>query len=423
MDHPLDLSSQTDMDSCKQYQNDMVRDEDAVCQFQNCSCPKKHLTILESPKVITQNKKNNTTLCYAASGCSSQIPPIECGNTNNYKRNRMSPDTDSENRFHPKRRKMERGKQTLGKSSSETDLQSHCSFAVDQQLTDHQQSYTQTYSSSQENWGREQHIRHDEDVYNKNREMEHSVYFDNPMANIWRNKDADQDPHHQQQRERSKTVSHIQRLPKKRAYVRNFSTESNGNKSTLTNGATNGTSRRQLPSNNSKSESTQSCDKRSQFYQSEANDSSSVSSDDSNITDNDKVPVKAREMTEKEKAYLLLKADIMKEIDNDKDKEEDVTTFRKKLFQRAMGAAGLTCGPSKPQKTLENKEKEEPLSESPGEGRITALDYLMSRKLLETEDKAFKPRNHHIHQIINGEKPGRLCLMDIVELQVEVGLA
>lgn len=420
MEHPLDLSSQTDMDVSKQYQNNMDRDEDTVCQFQNCSCPKKHLTILESPKVSSQNKKV-TNFSYGSSGCSSQIPPMECGSTNNYKRSRMSPDTvNANNKFHPKRRKIERVKQTLGKSSSETDLQSHCSYAVDQQMADPQQSYGHTYSSSQGNWDRDNDDRNHEDVYNKNREIEHSVYFDNPMANIWRNKDADQQ---QQQRERSKTVSHIERLPKKRAYVRNFSVENNGHKNTSTNCATNGTSRRQLPSNNSKSESAQSRDKRSQFYQSEANDSSSVSSDDSIILDNDKAPGKAREMTEKEKAYILLKADIMKEIDNDKDKEEDVSSFRKKLFQRAMGAAGLTCGPRKPQKTLENKEKEEPSSESPGEGRITALDYLMSRKLLETEDKAFKPRNHHIHQIINGEKPGRLCLMDIVELQVEVGLA
>jgi hypothetical protein len=39
------------------------------------------------------------------------------------------------------------------------------------------------------------------------------------------------------------------------------------------------------------------------------------------------------------------------------------------------------------------------------------------------DDFNFRPRNSHIDQIIRGEKTGKLCLMDIVELQVEIGLA
>ncbi|OWF40991.1 uncharacterized protein LOC110463145 [Mizuhopecten yessoensis] len=115
-----------------------------------------------------------------------------------------------------------------------------------------------------------------------------------------------------------------------------------------------------------------------------------------------------------------IKADMIREIDSQKDDDEDVQTFRKKLFESFMK--------TKEQVKAEDENKAPPVVEKKEEevthvNPMTSLDYLISKTLMESEDKPFKARNNHIHEIIRGEKRGRLCLMDLVELQVEMGLA
>ncbi|XP_071094292.1 uncharacterized protein [Haliotis cracherodii] len=54
--------------------------------------------------------------------------------------------------------------------------------------------------------------------------------------------------------------------------------------------------------------------------------------------------------------------------------------------------------------------------------KMPALDYLISKVLVERIDIPFKPCNTEIKKIYNGESKGRLRLVDLIELQVEESL-
>ncbi|XP_067683573.1 uncharacterized protein [Haliotis asinina] len=54
--------------------------------------------------------------------------------------------------------------------------------------------------------------------------------------------------------------------------------------------------------------------------------------------------------------------------------------------------------------------------------KMPALDYLISKVLVERIDVPFKPCNTEIKKIYNGESKGRLRLVDLIELQVEESL-
>lgn len=54
--------------------------------------------------------------------------------------------------------------------------------------------------------------------------------------------------------------------------------------------------------------------------------------------------------------------------------------------------------------------------------KITPLDYLISKVLVEKIDVPFKPENREIRDIYTGAKKGRLTLVDLIELQVEASL-
>lgn len=66
-------------------------------------------------------------------------------------------------------------------------------------------------------------------------------------------------------------------------------------------------------------------------------------------------------------------------------------------------------------------------SETTGEGesgpKMSALDFLMSKFLMNKDDKPFSVRNEHANAVLEGKKKGTLNLLDVMELQVELGLA
>lgn len=54
--------------------------------------------------------------------------------------------------------------------------------------------------------------------------------------------------------------------------------------------------------------------------------------------------------------------------------------------------------------------------------KMSALDYLISKVLVERIDVPFKACNTEIQEIYTGAKKGRLTLVDLIELQVEASL-
>ncbi|XP_052073288.1 uncharacterized protein LOC127711328 isoform X1 [Mytilus californianus] len=169
---------------------------------------------------------------------------------------------------------------------------------------------------------------------------------------------------------------HAERLPKKRSHARNLSYDH---------------SFLQHSGNDIKSSRTPS----PQSMSNDAEMSQGVVIEDVKPMDHINLP----ELTSGPKVHgEELRASILKELRDEKD-DEDVDEFRKRFFGSLFSRA----------KSSANK------------GKTSALDILISDKCKDDID--FRPRNSHIDQILRGEKQGKLCLMDIVELQVEIGLA
>ncbi|KAL3858267.1 hypothetical protein ACJMK2_012863 [Sinanodonta woodiana] len=54
--------------------------------------------------------------------------------------------------------------------------------------------------------------------------------------------------------------------------------------------------------------------------------------------------------------------------------------------------------------------------------KLTAIDLLMSSVSINGEERRYSPKSSRIQQMLNGEKPKMVSMLDIVELQVEVGI-
>lgn len=55
--------------------------------------------------------------------------------------------------------------------------------------------------------------------------------------------------------------------------------------------------------------------------------------------------------------------------------------------------------------------------------KLTALDFLMSNVLIEDKDKTRSTKNANIQKMLNGDKISSVSLLDVMEMQVEVGLS
>ncbi|XP_048734510.1 uncharacterized protein LOC125650341 [Ostrea edulis] len=368
MEQPLDLSQNSDSNKRSEYNMDV---EEPICQYPNCSCPLKHITTLESPKHRQSPPGTEQYMIHS----SAMDRPYDIRHDGiNYdgslgKRTYMD-EYSNTNFYHPKRRKIEMYKQRIARSTSENSL-----AAYDDPYSTLNGDY-QGYAPN----GSIPYPSHEKNnEFCKPRSINTPIAVaedENSMEGIFNSTPPDDE-----YRERSYSTSHIQRLPKKRQYTRQYSTSS---------------SSQQISPRPSQSNShlvSQSQRYASQRYK--PMPSATVTSE------------KEEEENNKETASSI-KAEMIREIDNCPD-TDDVATFRKQLFETIVKSA--------------KQAREAKLRCNNTGAGLVALDYLISKNVLHSEDKPFKARNNHIQQIIRGEKPGKLCLMDIVELQVEIGLA
>lgn len=332
MEQPLDLS---------QREPDL---EEPVCQYTNCSCPRKHLLSLD-------NKESNSTpfrpRCETASSLDfSQF------------QKRTHEQTDNNTQCHPKRRKIEEYNKNISRSSSDTNLygyggpsetfRSYSPYASEETSLAQRSSPEEKVHSY---WKSSQVVTSRNTYPCASRESQ-----DNTVIDV-------------------RTVpSHTERLPKKRSHARNLSYEN--------------------------------------LYPKPQHNESKLSrtpSPQEMIIDNEMSQGSAAEITKPNTDIVLpelnpgtkvkgdeLRASIMKELRENQD-DEDVDEFRKRFFGSLFSRAKAPSGKSSP------------------------LDILISDRCKSELD--FRPRSSHIDQILRGEKQGKLCLMDIVELQVEIGLA
>ncbi|XP_062591040.1 uncharacterized protein LOC134252546 [Saccostrea cucullata] len=369
MEQPLDLSQNSDSNKRSEYNMDV---EEPICQYPNCSCPLKHITTLESPKHRqsppgTEHYMPHSSVMESPydgrhdgipydGGLGKRTYMDECANANYY---------------HPKRRKIEMYKQRIARSTSENSLSSYDDpySTLNVEYQGYAPNGNIPYPSQEKS----------SELYCKTRAINTPTTVageDISMEGMYHPTTNDDD-----YRERSYSTSHIQRLPKKRQYTRQYSNNSS--------------SQQMSPRPSQSSGHVTPPSQRHPHQRSKAAPSATVTSEKEGKENN------------KETASSI-KADMIREIDNCPD-TDDVATFRKQLFENIMKSA--------------KQAREAKLKCNNTGGGLVALDYLISDNVLHSEDKPFKARNNHIQQIIRGEKPGKLCLMDIVELQVEIGLA
>lgn len=352
MEQPLDLSQResTVERSQKVINIDM---EEPICQYTNCSCPLKHILSLDKKEQPNTDsfRPRCDTIC---SGDYSRGPLQK----------RIQEQTEnSQGHFHPKRRKMEQYKQSISRSSSDTNLHGYVG------PTDHFRSSFTNYSG--------------EDTSQRNiTEGKYQSYWKPSQTYTATNTYpcVSEESSDAPGSEGKMVPKHIERLPKKRSHARNLSYD-NSFQNSLHSGS-------EMKASRTPSPQTMSTD--------------ADMSRGENLAEEKKPPFDPSNLPELNVSPRTngdeLRASIMAELNNEKD-DEDVNEFRKRffgsLFSRAKGASK--------------------------KGKPSALDILISNKCMD--DFNFRPRNSHIDQIIRGEKSGKLCLMDIVELQVEIGLA
>ena len=418
MEKPLDLSQREEMEMQRQRDNFMPSRDEPICQVTNCDCPLKHIMLLDSPKTIQRENSmngfeeqsdqpsrglvslNNGYDQYAQMGaCSSQGKRL-CVDSNY-----------NSSQIHPKRRRMEMYNKSMTKSSSNGDLISLGNANSDQERFSQSsmisgKSESRDYQVAPTNYDNSTHVG--EAIFNS--------------------------------RERSMSMStpHIQRLPKKRQSVRRISPETvtkNSSKERentsfisqeiselasvsphdkfIGNGKARPTCMTSLPASTAIPSSSATITKPQA-----STSSSSVARETKSSASNGK-----------QSAYDLqsLKADMLREIDlsNEKGDEDEVKPQRGNIFFSRNNKINK----------FKNKTTEENLAparkeiasqgapSSENSDKLQSLDYMILTTLMQSEDQPFKARNNHIHEIIRGEKRGKLCLMDLVELQVEMGLA
>lgn len=335
MEQPLDLS---------QREPEL---EEPVCQYTNCSCPRKHLLSLD-------NKESNSA---------PFRPRCETASSLDYSQFQKRPNeqTDNNSQFHPKRRKIDEYNKNISRSSSDTNLygyggptetfRSYSPYTTDETSLAHRSSPEEKVHA---------YWKPSQTVTSKN------TY---PSAPLETPDNTGNDV---------RTVSsHTERLPKKRSHARNLSYENLYTKSHL---------------NENKLSRTPSPDE--MVVDSDMSRGSSVE----NIKPTTELVLPELNAGTKVKGDEL-RASIMKEVRENQD-DEDVDEFRKRFF-------GSLFSRSK--------------AASTNKGSSSPLDMLISDRC--KSELNFRPKSSHIDQILRGEKQGKLCLMDIVELQVEIGLA
>lgn len=364
MEQPLDLSQNSDSTKRNEYSMDV---EEPICQYPNCSCPLKHITTLESPK-HRQSPPGTEQYMPHSSGVETAYDGMNY-DTGLGKRTYMDECTNS-NFYHPKRRKIEMYKQRIARSTSENSLTAYddpyATLSVDYQ------GYAPNGSIPYHSHDKNELFCKPKSIGASTTVMGHEM----PMEGMYQPSNSEDE-----YRERSYSTSHIQRLPKKRQYAKQYPLNAPP---------------QQMPARPSQGNGH--LISQSQRYASQRSKpapSATVTSEKDGKENN------------KETTVSSIKADMIREIDNCPD-TDDVATFRKQLFENILKSA---------------KQSREMKQSGKTGGGLVALDYLISKNVLHSEDKPFKTRNNHIQQIIRGEKPGKLCLLDIVELQVEIGLA
>lgn len=376
MEQPLDLSQNSDSHKRNEYSMDV---EEPICQYPNCSCPLKHITTLESPKHRQSPPGSELYISHpSAVDVAYEGMNFEAGLG---KRTFMD-ECSSSNFYHPKRRKIEMYKQRIARSTSETSLATY---------EDPYSALSAEYQGYAPNGNIPYPIPEKNDLFCKPRSMNSSgtmAGHEMSMEGMYHTPSNTEEEY----RERSYSTSHVQRLPKKRQYAKQYSAAAAA-------AAGNGPSQ-QAPARPAQCNGPQVGATQSQRYASQRSKpapSATVTSEKD-----------GKENKTKTETASSIKADMIREIDNCPD-TDDVATFRKQLLDTIVKSA--------------KQAREAKAQGGNTGGGLVALDYLISKNVLHSEDKPFKARNSHIQQIIRGEKPGKLCLLDIVELQVEIGLA
>ncbi|XP_060064785.1 uncharacterized protein LOC132545100 [Ylistrum balloti] len=398
MEKPLDLSHREDETEGDNMEDFPSRD-DPICQVENCNCPLKHIIQLDSqrrssPKSSSENDQQQQTMD------NRQYPFYNNFITSSQFSQRS---VTSSEYFNPKRRRVNMYNEETGQCS----VGNRAATAPDNNVTSCNGSrYDQ--SNSPYYCAYNQQIV-DCDINNgKTGYHENKTALDSRVSSIGGASTASNGGQHLDfepcQRARSKSATLMPMLPKKRG-IKRYSPDPNQEQAASSRHGTeiNRKSRQATSSMKSKTDS---------LLLPAARLSPSPTS---TISCPPIVPAKPPKYDAKS-----IKADMIREIDSQKEDDEDVETFRKKLFDSFMKKKDLSKAEDE-NKTppVVEKKQDEVTHANP----MTSLDYLISKTLMESEDKPFKARNNHIHEIIRGEKRGRLCLMDLVELQVEMGLA
>ncbi|XP_033748457.1 uncharacterized protein LOC117333324 [Pecten maximus] len=436
MEQPLDLSQREHSDNPTVTR---METEDGICPYINCTCPLRHrppMDIRLSPhfghfrhlgNVMTPNTR--APFGYLP-GFYTDAMLMEPNSLYFNKRNPTPERNNHSGTTHPKRRKVEECKHTMSKSCDESSNSRtsvspktrffHPGFPMENgesslssspsSLSSSTSSLSSSHSPSNITFEKKNHV--DEDSFRTPKRssppaiVEHadvSMTAENPAVNDIVSV----------QRERSKTISYMERLPKKRFAGRLLSQDTSPNTSFNINQSQ--TSTATSPDPRSSPSTSGGCDIIT------GNDGNvSTVGQDTDMPSPSVSPVEKDVRSKAKPSYdaASLKADMLREID-EAEKRERCSSPQKKTTLIGYGRSS--------QNEIKTKDNEtnlqDDMTENSGGVRMTALDYLISKTLLQREDRPYKARNHHIHQIIRGEKPGKLCLMDIVELQVEIGLA
>ncbi|XP_033747546.1 uncharacterized protein LOC117332662 [Pecten maximus] len=383
------------------------RDE-PICQIENCNCPLKHIIQLDSqkrssPKIGTESERPQ----HHQQMDNVQFPFYNHFITSSQYNQQSS--TSSEF-FNPKRRRVnmyneETGQCSIGNSSTTANVpDTSANFCSGSRYDQSSNPFYRTYTQQVADCERQTNTDNSKTDYHVNKPVLDTRVPSIDCVNSGPNgaQHLDVGPY---QRERSKSATLLPMLPKKRG-IKRYSPDPK---------------REQDTSSRQSYETTRKLSRQASSTMKPKTDSlllpaaRSSPSPTSTISCPPAVPAKPPKYDAKS-----IKADMIREIDSQKDDDEDVQTFRKKLFDSFMKTKEpIKAEDENKAPPAEEKQKEEVTHTNP----MTSLDYLISKTLMESEDKPFKARNNHIHEIIRGEKRGRLCLMDLVELQVEMGLA
>lgn len=437
MEQPLDLSQREHSDNSAA--NKMETD-DVICPYINCTCPLRHLPPMDirlSSHFGHFGSHGNAMVSNSRApfgylpGFYTDAMLMDPSSMYMNKRNPTLEVGNHSGMAHPKRRKVEECQRTVSKSSDEPSssrtsvspktrffrpgfpLENNESSASLASLPSSLSSSTSSLSSSHSPSVLDKKVHVDEEMFRTPKRLsppaiteytDVSMPSDNPAIN----------DHLSIQRERSKTISYMERLPKKRFAGRILSQDTSPSTPLNANQTAICTATSPSPTGNSPRTSP-ACD-----VTTGSDGNQSTVGQDTEMPSPSVSPVDKDGRPKSKPSYdaASLKADMIREIDEAEKRESCSSPQKKTTF--------IGYGRTSPNETKTKDEQtniRDDMTENPGGVRMTALDYLISKTLLQREDRPYKARNHHIHQIIRGEKPGKLCLMDIVELQVEIGLA